>query len=111
VQANGILGSWAIGQSRWDLAIERFRRILEIDPEHPDARFALGSALLSAGRAGEAAAELERLLRRPTAHEAAARRNLGLAYRALGREEDAMRELEAARRLGADMPPDAVPRP
>jgi Flp pilus assembly protein TadD len=111
VQANGIAGSWAIGQARWDLAIDRFRRILEIEPGHPDARFALGSALLSAGRAEEAASELERLLRDGSPREAAVRRNLGLAYRAMGREADAARELEAARRLGAAVPPAPVPSP
>lgn len=111
VQADGIVGSWAIGQARWDLAIERFRRILEIEPAHEDARFALGSTLLSAGRAEEAAAELERLLRDGTSREAAARRNLGMAYRAVGREEDAARELAEAQRLGAAMPPAQVPRP
>jgi len=109
VQANGILGTWAIGQQRWDLAIDRFRRILTIEPRHEDARFALGSALLSAGRAEEAAAELERLLRDGTGREALVRRNLGMAYHAMGREEDARRELEAAQRLGAGPPPAPVP--
>lgn len=96
VQANGIVGLWAIRNARWDEAVTRFQAILRIDPQHDDAHFALGSAYLSSGRFEEAAREFERMLRIGTRQIAAVRRNLGMAYLELNRVEDAKQQLENA---------------
>lgn len=75
-------------------ALSLSRHAVEIDPTNPDTHHILGRALLAAGQAKDSAQELvlaERLApESPVIHF-----HLALAYRELGRKEDARRAMEA----------------
>jgi Flp pilus assembly protein TadD len=72
-----------------------FRRGLDIAPEDPELRNALGWTLFQDGRTAEAVAEYERALRADPAH-AKAHNNLALALVELGRLDDAARHFQAS---------------
>ena len=86
------LGEMARQARQWNEAIERFRRAAQLDPEFAEALIGLGKSLVSANRAAEAVAPLEAAVKlapdNPVAHY-----QLSFAYRRLGREEEAKREL------------------
>lgn len=99
--------SFAPGQQRLGLALleagelERakaaFQRLMELEPYAPEGYAGLGDALLRDDDAAAAAANLEKAVQRDPEYRAA-HYLLGLAYRDLGREREAVRELA----LGAD---------
>lgn len=88
------LGEMARQARQWDTAIEHFQRAASLDPELVDALIGLGKSLVSAGRPKDAVEPLERAVRlqpgNPNAHY-----QLSFAYRRLGREPEAARELAA----------------
>ncbi|HEV2351521.1 MAG TPA: tetratricopeptide repeat protein [Terriglobia bacterium] len=88
------LGEMARQSRQWDAAIEHFKRAASLDPEFVDALIGLGKSLVSAGRPKDAVEPLERAVRlqpdNPNAHY-----QLSFAYRRLGREQEAARELAA----------------
>lgn len=99
--------SFAPGQQRLGLALleagelERakaaFRRLIELEPYVPTGYVGLGDALLRGGDPAAAVTSLEKAVQRDPEYRAA-HYLLGLAYRDLGREREAARELA----LGAD---------
>jgi len=78
-------------------AIPHFQEALRLQPEFPDLRAVLGSALGMVGRYDEAAAQFQAALRQ---HETADLHfDLGLVYAKQGRVDDAIHECEVALRL------------
>jgi len=88
------LGEMARQARQWDAAIEHFTRAASLDSGFADALIGLGKSLVSAGRPKDAVEPLERAVRlqpeNPNAHY-----QLSFAYRRLGREQEAARELAA----------------
>ena len=88
------LGEMARQARQWDQAIEHFTRAVQLEPEFTEALIGLGKSLVSAGRAQEAVAPLQDAVRlepqNPNAHY-----QLSFAYRRLGREPEAQKELAA----------------
>jgi Flp pilus assembly protein TadD len=86
------LGEMARQARQWNVAIEHFTRAVTLDPDFVDALTGLGKALVSAGRAAEAVAPLERAVKLapddPVPHY-----QLSFAYRRVGRSQDAEKEL------------------
>jgi tetratricopeptide (TPR) repeat protein len=86
------LGEMARQARQWDAAIEHFKRAASFDPELVDALIGLGKSLVSGGRPKDAVEPLERAVRlqpaNPNAHY-----QLSFAYRRLGRDQEAAREL------------------
>ena len=81
-------------------AIPHFQETLRLEPEFPNTRTDLGSALGMLGRNDEAVDQFQAALRQ---HETAdAHFDLGLVYARQGRMADAIRECEAALRLDPD---------
>jgi tetratricopeptide (TPR) repeat protein len=76
-------------------AVRRFRSAVAIDPGETDAHFQLGRIAREQGRNADAIAEFEIVLRQDEKHNSSEiRRELGAAYLAEKRFEDARRELE-----------------
>jgi|HubBroStandDraft_6_1064221.scaffolds.fasta_scaffold11963_3 tetratricopeptide (TPR) repeat protein len=90
--AEYILGELARQAQQWDDAIEHFSRASKLDANFADAFLGLGFSLNAAGRYSEAIAPLEVGVKlrpaNPTGHY-----QLTIAYRKVGRKEDAEREL------------------
>ncbi|HWW74830.1 MAG TPA: tetratricopeptide repeat protein [Pyrinomonadaceae bacterium] len=86
------------GGSDVDEGLGELGRAVEIDPNLYEARVALGRALVARGRAAEAVPHLQRAAAlapdNPEPHY-----QLSLAYRRLGRKEDAAAESEAVKRI------------
>ena len=81
-------------------AIPHFQETLRLEPEFPNTRTDLGSALGMVGRYDEAVDQFRSALRQ---HETAdVHFDLGLVYARQGRMSDAIRECEAALRLDPD---------
>ena len=80
------------------LLVKELALAIEIDPNLYEARVTLGRALLSKGRAAESIEHLRRAASlapgNPEPHY-----QLSLAYRRLGRKEDAAAESEVVRRI------------
>ena len=81
---------------QWDEAVERFRHAAKLGGKFEDALIGLGKSLVSANRAAEAIEPLEAAVKlapdNPVAHY-----QLSFAYRRLGREDEAKKELAAYR--------------
>jgi tetratricopeptide (TPR) repeat protein len=76
-------------------AIRRFQAAVAIDPEETDAQFQLGRIAREQGRIEDALARFRIVLKQDEKHNLSEiRRELGAAYLAAGRFEDARRELE-----------------
>ncbi len=90
------LGLWQLERGDLDAAHAAVRRALAIDPDDPRARLALARVHLQRGAYGEAAELLEPLAGSPGRNTAYANQLLGLAYRQIGRHDEA----EAALRRG-----------
>src|SRR5688572_30002519 len=75
-------------QGRVEAAREAYQRALAAAPDHPEAWFLMGTALLQLGQAQEAAAGLERAARTLRNHPGVLG-NLAQAYFLLGRFDDA----------------------
>jgi tetratricopeptide (TPR) repeat protein len=86
------LGEIARAGRQWGEAIRHFSRAANFDPAFPDALIGLGKSLVSAGRAAEAVAPLEKAVHIDPSN-AVAHYQLSFAYRRVGREADAKREL------------------
>jgi tetratricopeptide (TPR) repeat protein len=86
------LGEMARQARRWSEAIQHFERAARLAPDFTSALIGLGKSLVSAGRAREALAPLEAAVKlapdNPVAHY-----QLSFAYRRVGREEEAKKEL------------------
>jgi tetratricopeptide (TPR) repeat protein len=90
--AEYILGELARQSQQWDDAIEHFSRASKLDANFADAFLGLGFSLNSVGRYAEAIQPLETAVKlkpaNPTGHY-----QLTIAYRKIGRKQDAEREL------------------
>jgi len=86
------LGEMARVARQWNEAIEHFGRAVKIDPGFPDALVGLGKSLVSAGRPADAVAPLENAVRLDPA-DPVGHYQLSFAFRRLGREEEAKKEL------------------
>jgi len=90
------LGEMARQARQWSVAIEHFSRAVKLEPDFAEAQIGLGKSLVSAGRAQEAVGPLETAVKlqpdNPVAHY-----QLSFAYRRLGREAEAEKELLAYR--------------
>ncbi|MGA3099310.1 MAG: tetratricopeptide repeat protein [Bryobacteraceae bacterium] len=76
-------------------AIRRFQAAVAIDPEETDAQFQLGRIAREQGRIDDALARFRIVLAQDEKHNLSEiRREMGAAYLAAGRFEDARRELE-----------------
>jgi hypothetical protein len=76
-------------------AIRRFQAAVAIDPEETDAQFQLGRIAREQGRVDDALARFQTVLRQDEKHNLSEiRREMGAAYLAAGRFEEARRELE-----------------
>jgi tetratricopeptide (TPR) repeat protein len=86
------LGEMARQARSWEEAIRHFDRAVRLQPAFTAALVGLGKSLVSAGRAAEAVAPLETAVKLapddPVAHY-----QLSFAYRRVGREADANREI------------------
>lgn len=84
-------------QEKYADAIERFKKVLELDKDSPSVLFELGFCYYRLGRNKEAQEQLERSLKldpqEGTAHE-----TLAFVYNALGDRDKALEQLEAAAR-------------
>jgi tetratricopeptide (TPR) repeat protein len=112
--AEGHLGAGVLlvkrGGAETDEGMRELERALEINPDLYEARVTLGRVLVARGRAAEAVAHLNRaaLLApgNPEPHY-----QLSLAYRRLGRKDDAdaesgiVRRIHESRRTGGNTPP------
>jgi tetratricopeptide (TPR) repeat protein len=83
---------------KWSNAIAHFGRAVSSDPDFVSALIGLGKSLVSGNRAGEAVAPLEKAVKLapgdPVAHY-----QLSFAYRRVGREVEAQKELARYREL------------
>lgn len=88
----------AIEQHRignFDAAYVLYNRVLAVQPDHWDALYLSGTALLQLGRYEDCIAVLKRVVdARPDVADAA--NNLGIAFEALGRDDEAAHCFEAA---------------
>jgi tetratricopeptide (TPR) repeat protein len=76
-------------------AVRRFEAAVAIDPEETDAQFQLGRIARQQGRIDNALARFQVVLRQDEKHQLSEiRREMGAAFLAAGRFEDARRELE-----------------
>jgi tetratricopeptide (TPR) repeat protein len=101
------------GGAQTEEGLKELAHALELDPDIYEARVALGRALLSKGRAAESIEHLRRAAElapnNPEPHY-----QLSLAYRRLGRKDDAAAESEVVRRIHESRRAptgDAPPRP
>ncbi len=78
-----------------------YRKLLDRQPNHPDALHLLGVAALGAGRHAEAVDWISRAIR-VQGNSAAVHNNLGEAYRAMGNHELAIAAYQQALRLRPD---------
>jgi tetratricopeptide (TPR) repeat protein len=82
----------------WNKAIEHFGRAVSSDPDFVPALIGLGKSLVSGNRAGEAVAPLEKAVKLAPG-DLVAHYQLSFAYRRLGREAEAQKELARYREL------------
>lgn len=76
-------------------AVERFRKAVQIDPTETDAHFQLGRIAREQGRMEEALAHFQEVLKQDEKHSLSEiHRETGAAWFALGKLDDARRELE-----------------
>jgi tetratricopeptide (TPR) repeat protein len=90
------LGEMARQARQWDDAMEHFNRALSLDPQFGEALIGLGKSLVSAGRPQQAVAPLEQAVKLEPGN-ANAHYQLSFAYRRLGRDQEAAKELAAYR--------------
>ena len=87
-----------------------FRSVLAVNPNYPEAQYQLGKVLLDQDKVDEATKHLETSARLDP-DNAIVHYQLQLAYRRLGRKEDAARELERYKGLKASQRNNAtIPR-
>ena len=93
-----------VALGRRDEALEAFARALGRDPACAPALANLGNVLFEDGHVLDAVDYYEAAIRADGAY-ATAHRNLGVAYKRLGRRGDAVRALRTAARLEGRRPP------
>jgi tetratricopeptide (TPR) repeat protein len=85
-------------QKKWQDTIEAYRKVLEFQPNWPEAYFAIGEAFYSLNLPQKSMPELEKAValdpEKFTAHEL-----LGKLYQDAGRQQEAIAQLEEAHRL------------
>jgi tetratricopeptide (TPR) repeat protein len=85
-------------QKKWQDTIDAYRKVLKIQPDWPEAYFAIGEAFYYLNRPQQSMPELEKAValdpEKSTAHEL-----LGKLYQDAGREQEAIAQLEEANRL------------
>ena len=84
------LGEMAREARNWNDAIGHFGRAVASDPDFPPALVGLGKSLVSAGRAAEAVAPLEKAVKL-TPDDPVSHYQLSFAYRRVGREAEAQK--------------------
>jgi tetratricopeptide (TPR) repeat protein len=89
-----------------DVAEQVYRRILEVEPEHPTALTWLGMALYETGRHEAGKATMERAIRADP-DDLLSRWNLAMAYVEEGRDDEAIEHLERAVRYG-NLDPEVI---
>jgi tetratricopeptide (TPR) repeat protein len=86
-------------QKKWQDTIDAYRKVLEFEPNWPEAHFAIGEAFYYLNLPEESMPELEKAValdpEKFTAHEL-----LGKLYQDAGRPQEAIAQLEEAHRLG-----------
>ncbi len=92
------LGEMAREARNWNDAIGHFGRAVASDPDFPPALVGLGKSLVTAGRAAEAVPPLEKAVKL-TPDDPVSHYQLSFAYRRVGREAEAQKELALYRRL------------
>jgi tetratricopeptide (TPR) repeat protein len=92
------LGEMAREARNWNDAIEHFGRAVASEPDFASALVGLGKSLVSAGRAAEAVAPLEKAVKL-TPGDPVAHYQLSFAYRRVGRDAEAQKELALYRQL------------
>ena len=99
-EAHTFLGWTYSFADRYEEAIEECRKAIQVDPDFGNPYNDIGSYLIQLGRAEEAIPWLERAKRAPRYEPRHfPYLNLARAYMALGRGDDALREMEQARFL------------
>jgi tetratricopeptide (TPR) repeat protein len=96
-----MLGDVLFKLGKPDESIANFRQALAADDKLAEARAGIGRALIQMKRYSEAAAEMERAIQ-SDGRLASLHLYLSQAYRALGRPDDAKREVEVFNRLNAE---------
>lgn len=86
---------------RFELAVERAREIVRLEPTHPSARMTLSVALAATGRATEAIEAVRPLLADPSAHPQL-RPATGFALACAGDDGGARAQLDAIERSSAE---------
>lgn len=85
-------------QKKWQDTIDAYRKVLELQPNWPEAYFAIGEAFYYLNLPQESMPELEKAValdpEKSTAHEL-----LGKLYQDTGRQQEAIAQLEEAHRL------------
>jgi len=85
-------------QKKWQETIDAYRKVLEFQPNWPEAYFAIGEAFYSLNLPQKSMPELEKAValdpEKSTAHEL-----LGKLYQDTGRQQEAIAQLEEAHRL------------
>ena len=79
---------------KYDLAIEQFRKALEMDPNHAPAHTNLGSTYLAMGKHEEAIVELEKAKALDSSPERRRLALLAYAYAASGKRDEAQKTLD-----------------
>ncbi|GAB4147489.1 MAG: tetratricopeptide repeat protein [Planctomycetaceae bacterium] len=82
-------------------AISLYKQVLESSPDHLDARYLLGTALLQVGRFEESIEQLTQIVEQRS-DVADVHNNLGIAHKATGNWEQAVRSFEAALKINPD---------
>ena len=95
-------GRFFLGAKQYDRALAQFERARELEPDRAEIDYALGTALLQAGRPGDAAPHLRKALDARVSGATAA--ELARALAASGKREDAL----AALRQDLDAQRDAA---
>jgi tetratricopeptide (TPR) repeat protein len=94
-------GDEAVRTLAWSQAVDCYRALTALQPDHADTHYRLALALSATNQIGEACACYQRALALAPGHEEAAN-NLAHLHLALGQGEDAVRRLEQAIRLKPD---------
>jgi tetratricopeptide (TPR) repeat protein len=89
----------AFGEDKLDVAVELYRKALEIDPNYQDVLHGLGMALFNLGRYDEAVAAAKRLIEIDN-EDILAHTSLSMFYQGQGLIEEAEKEGNVAKIMG-----------
>ena len=109
-EAHTFLGWTFSFESRYEEAIAECRKAIRLDPDFGNPYNDIGSYLIQSGKAEEAIPWLEKAKAAPRYEPRHfPYQNLARAYLALGRTEDALREMEQARFLEESLEAEGSP--